>query len=290
MSQVRVFLRVPEAFARTAATAIEAEFEADGLAVAAFEVDEALRLWEIAVYGDAAQRQEIEARMRARLSPDDCLIEHEELPEADWVSESLRGLKPVEAGRYLVHGSHDRAARRPGRLCIEIDAGQAFGTGHHGTTAGCLLAIESELRQQRPRRILDLGTGSGVLAIAIAKSLRKPVLASDIDPVAVTVARRNFSLNGVGGLASAIVATGFRHRTISLRAPYDLIVANILARPLQLLAPAFARHAAPRATVILSGLLAEQCWQVAAAFRNAGFALRRKSVLEGWATLMLKKT
>jgi len=289
MSQVRLFMRAPEALARELAGTLEQEFESDGLAVASFEIDEPSRLWEVAVYCDAARRPEIESRIRARLSPTDRLIEHEEIAETDWVIRSLAGLKPVTAGRFLVHGSHDRAAPKPWQIGVEIDAGQAFGTGHHGTTAGCLFAIGSELRRRRPRRVLDLGTGSGVLAIAIAKTLHRPVLASDIDPVAVAVARRNFAINGVDRWASAVAAAGFRHRAISAHAPYDLIVANILARPLQMLAPAFARHAAPAATIILSGLLTSQCWQVVASFRNAGFALQRHSELDGWATAILRK-
>lgn len=216
-------------------------------------------------------------------------VGHEALPDIDWVTRSLEGLKPVRAGRFLVHGSHDRARRRPNDLAIEIEAGLAFGTGHHGTTAGCLEMLGRVVPRERPRAMLDLGTGSAVLAIALAKLSRRPVLATDIDPVAVRVAADNARLNGVGELVDAVTAVGFSHRLIELAAPYDLIVANILARPLMRLAPKFAHHLAPSGSVILSGILERQRASVIAAYVGQRFRHVQTLWREGWVTIHLKR-
>ena len=165
------------------------------------------------------------------------LLESEALPDIDWVARSLEGLKPVRAGRFFVHGAHDRTLSHVGSIAIEIEAGLAFGTGHHGTTAGCLEMIDRVVRRERPRNALDLGAGSAVLAIAVAKLGRIPVLATDIDPVAIRVARQNVRLNGASAYVQAVTATGFHHPAFAANAPFDLIVANILARPLMQLAP-----------------------------------------------------
>ena len=207
------------------------------------------------------------------------------LPETDWVAKSLEGLAPVRAGRFLVHGAHDRARVRENDIGIEIEAGEAFGTGHHGTTAGCLIAIDRLAKTRPIRNALDLGTGSGVLAIAIARSCHIPVLASDIDPVAVRVARENIAKNGAGRFVTAITAAGLVDRRFAERAPFDLVVANILAGPLMALAPAIRRATAPGGTVVLSGLLPEQRARIVSAYRRQGLKLRRASVLDGWLTL-----
>src|SRR5258707_2353723 len=150
----------------------------------------------------------------------------------DWVKVTLEELVPVRAGRFIVHGHHDRSKVPPNKLGIEIEAALAFGTGHHGTTRGCLLLLDRVLQSRMPRRVLDLGSGTGVLAIAAAKALRRRVLASDIDPVSVAVARNNAKLNGVGNLVEAIRATGFSAAQFAARKPFDLVLANILANPL----------------------------------------------------------
>jgi ribosomal protein L11 methyltransferase len=209
----------------------------------------------------------------------------EPLPDTDWVAKSLQGLPPVRAGRFLVHGSHDRNRRRPNDIAIEIEAAQAFGTGHHGTTAGCLRAIDRLLRARPIRRALDIGTGSGVLAIAIAKAAKIPVLASDIDPVAVGIARKNVRLNGVAAYVRTVAAGDLAGHVFAGRAPFDLIVANILAGPLVALAPSIAGKLAPGGTVILSGLLPAQHARIVAACRGQGLALVRSAVLDGWLTL-----
>ena len=212
-----------------------------------------------------------------------------ELPETDWVAKSLEGLKPVRAGRFLVFGSHDRDRVKPNDLGLEIEAGQAFGTGHHGTTIGCLLAIEREAKTRPILNALDVGTGSGVLAIALAKISRARVLASDIDPVATAVAQENVRLNGVAGFVHSITAVGLAGRAFAERAPYDLIVANILAAPLAALAPAIRRVAAPAATVILSGLLPEQRTRILATYRATGLVLARSMIVDNWLTLVLRR-
>ncbi len=207
------------------------------------------------------------------------------LPDADWVAKSLKGLKPVRAGRFLVHGSHDRAGHRVNDLAIEIEAGQAFGTGHHGTTAGCLVAIDRLAKSRRIANALDIGTGSGVLAIAIARRAKAPVLASDIDPLAVAVARENVAKNGAAGFVETFTAAGLGDRRFAARAPFDLIVANILAGPLAALAPAIRRKLANGGTVILSGLLPDQKARIVSAYRRQGLRLVGALVLDGWLTL-----
>ena len=207
------------------------------------------------------------------------------LPETNWVAKSLEGLKPVRAGRFLVHGAHDRDKLRPNDIGIEIEAGEAFGTGHHGTTAGCLLAIERAVRTRPIRNALDIGTGSGVLAIAIARLAHVPVLASDIDPVATRVATANVRLNQVHPEVRVVTAAGIGARIFRVNGPFDLIVANILAGPLVTLAPSIRRALAPGGTVILSGLVPPQTNRVAAAYRAAGLRFERAEQREEWMTL-----
>ena len=207
----------------------------------------------------------------------------------DWVKASLEDLVPVPAGRFVVHGQHDRNRIAPNKLGIEIEAALAFGTGHHGTTRGCLLLLDHVLKTWRPRRVLDLGTGTGVLAIAAAKALHERILASDIDPLSVTVARENARLNETGHLVQMIHATGFAAPQFAQRGPFDLVLANILANPLRQLATPMARHLAPSALVILSGLLTHQAPAVIAAYRARGLVPLRHLRIEGWSSLLLRR-
>jgi ribosomal protein L11 methyltransferase len=207
----------------------------------------------------------------------------------DWIKATLEELVPVRAGRFIVHGQHDRSRVSPNKLGIEIEAALAFGTGHHGTTRGCLLLLDDVLKARRPTRVLDLGTGSGVLAIAAAKALRVKVLASDIDPLAVRVARDNARLNGAGDLVETIRATGFSAPEFTKRGPFDLVLANILANPLRQMATQMARHLAPSAPVILSGLLPHQAQSVIAAYRARGLVLKRHLQIEGWSSLLMQR-
>jgi ribosomal protein L11 methyltransferase len=206
----------------------------------------------------------------------------------DWVKATLEELVPVRAGRFIVHGSHDRAKVPPNKLGIEIEAALAFGTGHHGTTRGCLLLLDQVLKARRPRRVLDLGTGTGVLAIAAAKALHGAVLASDIDPASVQVSRDNARLNEVGNLVQTIRASGFSAPPFKAHGPFDLVLANILANPLRQLATPMARHLAPSASVILSGLLPHQASGVIAAYRARGLVLLRHVKIEGWSSLLMR--
>jgi ribosomal protein L11 methyltransferase len=207
----------------------------------------------------------------------------------DWVKAALEDLVPVPAGRFVVHGSHDRARVPANKLGIEIEAALAFGTGHHGTTRGCLLLLDHVLKAYQPRRVLDLGTGTGVLAIAAAKALHGAVLASDIDPASVRVAHDNARLNETGHLVQAIRATGFAAPQFAQRGPFDLVLANILANPLRQLATPMARHLARSALVILSGLLTHQAGPVIAAYRTRGLVPVRHLRIEGWSSLLLRK-
>jgi ribosomal protein L11 methyltransferase len=210
-------------------------------------------------------------------------------PNVNWVAKSLEGLAPVVAGGFYIYGSHETEPVPHGLTGIRIDAAQAFGTGHHATTTGCLEAIDLTLKRRRPRAPLDVGTGTGVLAIALAKRLHTPVVASDIDPVAVETAAQNARDNGVGNLIIPVEAAGLGHPAIDRHAPYDLIVANILAGPLQALAPAIGRAAKPGATIILSGILNEQVTRVAVAYRQQDMFLLKRLVRKDWTTLILDK-
>jgi ribosomal protein L11 methyltransferase len=207
----------------------------------------------------------------------------------DWVKATLEELVPVHAGRFMVHGHHHRSKVAPNKLGIEIEAALAFGTGHHGTTRGCLLLLDCVLKAHRPRRVLDLGTGTGVLAIAAAKALQIKLLASDIDPLSVRVARDNAGLNGTGNLVRTIRAAGFSAAEFAQRGPFDLVLANILANPLRQMATPMAKRLAPSALVILSGLLPHQAQGVIAAYRARGLVLLQHLQIEGWSSLLMRK-
>jgi ribosomal protein L11 methyltransferase len=213
----------------------------------------------------------------------------EMLPDEDWVATVQRGLHPIEAGRFFIHGSHDRARASAKPFAIEVDAGQAFGTAHHGTTRGCLLLLDRLAKKQGIWRTLDLGTGSGVLAIAAAKVLCGDVLATDIDPVAIKVAKENIARNGVARDVTPIVAAGLAHPAIAAKAPFDLIIANILAGPLIGMASRMARVAAPGGHLILSGLLDGQAREVLARYLAQGFSLEARISLEGWTALHMRR-
>jgi ribosomal protein L11 methyltransferase len=290
MSQNRLFVRMGRASSAAVFDALGAAFEEDGFPVAVTEIDEDRDIQEISVYaGDDAA--EVETRLRELLAGHavDTAIGCETLPDTDWVAKSLEGLKPVRAGRFLVHGAHDRAARRIGDIGIEIEAGLAFGTGHHGTTAGCLKMLETVVRRETPRNALDLGTGSGVLAIAIALMARIPVLATDIDPIATEVAAANARLNRAAAYVAARTAGGFHHPVFATAGPFDLIVANILAKPLMQLAPRVARHLSPGGSLVLSGILDRQRDQVVAAYATQKFRHVRTTHREGWVTIHFKR-
>jgi ribosomal protein L11 methyltransferase len=285
MITARVILAVPALSlpaAQDMANRFENDFRIEPLAVTINETDEAKNLWETVAYFTADADAE-DARRLLQL-PSAFIAE---LPDKDWVRHSLEGLAPVVAGRFFLHGSHDRERRRHGGVPFEIDAGTAFGTGHHGTTAGCLLALDAILKRRRPERILDLGCGTGVLAIAAALAAKRKTLATDIDPEAVRVTELNAKLNGVAPLLHGVTAPGLKHTRIAHRAPYDLIFANILARPLIGLAQGLTSILAPGGNLILSGLTHDQVRWVLAAYRNRGHIPTHTSMLGNWATLTL---
>ncbi len=290
MSEIRYYISTTEARAERILDLLSEVFGEDDFAIGTTEIDEKNDIWEASIYMMRADEEEVVPRVRQALAAEfggDELL-REVLPDVDWVAKSLEGLKPVRAGRFLVHGSHDRHKVRAGDIAIEIDAGQAFGTGHHGTTAGCLEMIESVIRARRPRNALDLGTGSGVLAIAARKLAQIPVLATDIDPVATRVARDNVRRNGIASGITLETAPGFHSTAFSRHGPYDLIIANILARPLMRMAPDLKRNLASGGSVILSGILASQRWKVLAAYNGQHLRHVRTIWRNGWVTIHLE--
>ena len=277
------------ATARKIADALAEAFDADAVATSAFEEPDGR--WSLAIHfrarpDEPAVRTLIAVAAGAAAA--DALV-FETLPATDWVRKSQQGLTPVNAGRFVVHGAHDRARVRANHIGIEIEAALAFGTGHHGTTRGCLLALDRIVKGTRPRNILDVGTGSGVLAIAAARALHRLVLASDIDGRSVAIARGNAHLNRAGGYIRIIHGAGLTRHDFRQRGPFALIFANILLEPLQRLATPMARLAAPRGRIVLSGLLVGQARAALACYRARGMVLERRIRLEGWATLVLRR-
>jgi ribosomal protein L11 methyltransferase len=248
-------------------------------------------MWRVdAYYEDMPDPVALGAEVGALLEIDPPEFAAEVVPDENWVEISQAALPPVTAGRFTVHGSHDTANVPQGQNSILIDAGEAFGTAHHQTTYGCLLAIDELTRRQSFHSILDLGCGSGVLAIALARVLpHAQITASDLDAVSVAVAAANMKANGVGRRIKPLVAAGFNHKDLRGNDLFDLIVANILAGPLIMLAPDVARAAQPGATVVLSGLLEHQAAEVLAAYVGAGFIVRQHKRITGWSTLVLAK-
>jgi ribosomal protein L11 methyltransferase len=278
-----------EPTARRLAAYLGEIFGADDTACAAFEDDRGQ--WQVAIHfrdppDEAGLRAQVTLVVGEKAA---AALRIEPVAAADWVKQSLAGLPPVRAGRVIVHGAHDRARIRPNDIGIEIEAALAFGTGHHGTTRGCLLALDDLAKRRRPARVLDLGTGSGVLAIAAAKMLGARVTASDIDRVAVEAARGNARLNRAGAAIAFVRAAGVNARAVARGAPYDLIFANILLGPLLRLAVPLSRLAGPSARIVLSGLLPGHANAVLAIYRAQGLMLERRFPLEGWVTLVLKR-
>jgi len=272
-----------EATARRMADALAENLDPEHVAASVFE-DGAVWVVEIHAADEARIRALIETALGTRHVAAFTL---QPLAARDWVRSSLEGLSPVKVCRFIVHGAHDRGRIAANRIGIEIEAALAFGTGHHGTTRGCLVAFADLARRHSPRRLLDVGTGSGVLAIAAARLLRRPVLASDIDAIAVAAAARNARRNRAGSLVEPLHAPGLAARRFRARAPYDLIFANILLAPLRRLARPLAHLLAPGGRVILSGLLPAQAMAALSAYRMQGLVLERRRDFDGWTTLVL---
>ena len=217
------------------------------------------------------------------------LLTIEPVAPADWVAQSLADLKPVRVGRFLVHGAHDRARLRSNDIGIEIEAALAFGTGHHGTTRGCLQAFANLAKRRHVHRVLDVGTGSGVLAIAAARLLHARITASDIDGRAIVTARGNARINRATPLLAFVRASGTTARAITSAAPYRLIFSNILLGPLTRLAVPLCRLTAPGARIVLSGLLPNHANAALAIYRAQGLVLEKRITLDGWVTLVMHR-
>ena len=256
--------------------------------VGVFEMEDDSGLWEVGAYFTETPDEIALALMAAAHGAADFAVS--ELPEIDWVAHVRRELSPVEAGRFFVYGSHDAGRLPPGRLGLLIEASMAFGTGHHGTTLGCLRALDrlAETGWQ-PQRIIDVGCGTAVLAMAAAKLWPVTVLASDIDAIAIEVAEANIAANGLRGRVNCIEATGFEHGQIEAAAPFDLVFANILKGPLIEMAGSMAARTRPGGRAILSGLLVGQAAEVGAAYEAAGFAPETREDIGDWATLTLRR-
>jgi ribosomal protein L11 methyltransferase len=277
--------------ARRIADLLGESFDPAETAIAAFEREDATAKppWLVEVYFRNPPDEQFVRSLMELAAGSDVVVAFDAIGERDWVSASLEGLAPVRAGRFTVHGRHDRARVPANTIAIEIEAALAFGTGHHGTTQGCLLGLDALLKYRSPRRPLDIGTGTGVLAIAAARALHRRVLASDIDPVAITTAARNARHNKAGSLVTSIVARGTTARPIQAGRPYDLVLANILVGPLVRLAAPIGRIIAPHATVIVSGLLHAHSNAALSAYRAQGLHLVRRYRLDEWTTLILRR-
>ncbi len=289
MKTIRVRITAEELEAKRISNILETAFAEDGNPVAIYEASSDGRLWSAEVLLFDMETEEAAETVRDRVGADAFAapLEAEELPDINWVEKSLEGLKPVRAGRFFVHGRHDRDKTPPGAIGLEIEAALAFGTGHHGTTAGCLEEIDRLLNLREYENILDLGTGTGVLAIAAALKAHQPVLATDIDPVATRTALENSRLNGAAHLVRGFTANGTEDRRFDLHGPFDLVIANILARPLMRMAKSIGARMTRTATLVLSGLRVEDGPRILFAYRCQGFVLDRRREKDGWLTLTL---
>jgi ribosomal protein L11 methyltransferase len=282
---VQIIARGPRAAAEAAARAVDADPLLEGATYSILEEDEDRGVWRIDAFpteADEAKRFRTVLRRFRRLS-----VVTETLADADWLAMALSGLPPVRAGRFFVYGVHDRGRVPPNAVSLRIEAGAAFGTGHHGTTVGCLLAYDRLLKRGRFGKVLDVGAGTGVLAIAAAKTGTRAAVGSDIDPNSVRIARENAAINGVR--ARFVHASGLGHRAVTAGAPYDLVFANILARPLVGLAQPIKGALKPGGYAILSGLLRTQERYVRAAYLNRGFRLAGRIRRDAWSALVLRK-
>ena len=250
--------------------------------VAAFELGER-GLWEVeAFFANAPDEQDLLQRFGVpmRVIP---------IEDENWVARALDGLPPVRTQRFFIYGEHSASDVPANAVGLKIEASYAFGTGHHGTTRGCLLAYEQLSKRRKFKNALDLGCGTGVLGMAFARLTHRPVVATDIDPLAAEKTQENACLNRAAPYMRVSDGDGFRAQYIGESAPYDLIFANILAGPLVKLMPGIRKHLAPSGNAILSGLLDEQANNVLAAARAQNLRLIKRSALEGWITLVIER-
>ncbi|HQU67835.1 MAG TPA: 50S ribosomal protein L11 methyltransferase [Albidovulum sp.] len=264
------------------------DFDPTPEGVGVFEIEDGSGRWEVAAYFEAPPDGIALALLATAFDAAPFAIS--EIPETDWVAHVKRELQPVEAGRFFVYGSHDADRVPEGRVALLIEAAMAFGTGHHSTTKGCLLALERLAAEGfRAKNAVDIGCGTAVLAMAAAAIWPDPVLASDIDPVAVEVAEANVQANGLEGRVRCVEAAGFDASALRAAAPYDLVFANILKGPLIALVPDMARSIAPGGVAILSGILNTQADEVAGVYREAGFELLNRDEITDWTILVLRR-
>ncbi|HEY8572599.1 50S ribosomal protein L11 methyltransferase [Phenylobacterium sp.] len=282
---VQITARGPRAQAEAAAAAIDETPSTETVTYSILEEDEDRDVWRI----DAFPTSEEERRglMEVLGGFGALRVATEKLADADWLAMSLSGLPPVRAGRFFVYGAHDRGLAPPSSVNLRIEAGAAFGTGHHGTTVGCLQAFHDLLRAQSFPKVLDVGCGTGVLAIAAARTGSRLAVGTDIDRVSVRIANENAALNQA--TAHFVHASGLDHPQVRGGRPYDLVFANILAPPLVALSQDIRRALRPGGLAILSGLLRTQERRVLAAYTSKGFRLVRRLHRDAWATLVLRR-
>ncbi|MDI1326754.1 MAG: 50S ribosomal protein L11 methyltransferase [Brevundimonas sp.] len=284
-SAVQIIARGPRSVAEAAAASLDSDPLLEGATYSILEEDEDRSIWRIDAFpNDEDDARGIEARLKAH---DGLSVVVEKLADADWLAMSLSGLPPVRAGRFFVYGAHDQGIVPSNTVNLKIDAGAAFGTGHHGTTVGCLVAFDELLKRERFERVLDVGCGTGVLAIAAAKTGSKVAVGTDIDQPSVRIANENAKLNQAN--ARFVHAFGLNDRKVRGQGPYDLVFANILAPPLVSLSQDIKEALSLGGVAILSGLLRTQERRVSAAYLSRGFILERRIHRDAWSALVLRR-
>ena len=281
---VQIIARGPRPDAEAAAAVIDADPALEGATYSILEEDEDRGIWRIDAFPTAEDEA---AGVEAALRRFPLKVTVEPLADEDWLAMSLSGLPPVRAGRFFVYGLHDKGAVPPSAVALRIEAGAAFGTGHHGTTVGCLAAFDALLKARRFDRVLDVGAGTGVLAIAAARTGSKVAVGTDIDAPSVRIARENAAVNGAD--VRFVHASGLNHRLVKDHGPYDLVFANILAPPIVALAQDIRGALKPGGVAILSGLLRTQERRVKAAYLSRGFRVVQRLHRDAWATLVLER-
>jgi len=284
-SAIQIIARGPRVVAETAALALDADPLLEGATYSILEEDEDKGIWRIDAF--PTTDEEVEGIEKTLSSHDGLTVIVEKLADADWLAMSLSGLPPVEAGRFFVYGAHDQGRVPPNRVNLKIDAGAAFGTGHHGTTVGCLMAFDELLKRESFERVLDVGCGTGVLAIAAAKTGSRVAVGTDIDAPSVRIANENAKLNQSN--ARFVHAFGLNDRKVRGQGPYDLVFANILAPPLVSLSQDIKEALKLGGVAILSGLLRTQERRVSAAYLSRGFILERRIHRDAWSALVLRR-
>ena len=282
---VQIIARGSRAAAEAAAEAIDSDILLEGATYSILEEDEDRDIWRIDAF--PTSEEEVEALIARLAEHPGVTVKVEPLADADWLAMSLSGLPPVRAGRFFVYGAHDQGRVPPNAVNLKIDAGAAFGTGHHGTTVGCLVAYDELLKRERFEKVLDVGCGTGVLAIAAARTGAALAVGTDIDAPSVRIANENAKLNQAN--ARFVHASGLNDMKVRAGAPYDLVFANILAPPLVALSQDIKMSLRIGGVAILSGLLRTQERRVSAAYLSRGFRLERRIHRDAWSALVLRR-